>query len=271
MKTAICQIDNFYPLQIQQKLGAFYSILLATDKKSSISRISARGSEDPKTEFITHSLKVFTSIYNARTSDDACMQEIADRCLFFIFKKDDPKLQRDAFRWDAMQTNYRKIWVDEYNDKYQKLYAKALSKLVKMDQRDTPFRGRDFDKVRVPIAVGTMLGMWNIEEGIDAFNKHISWSMAQNTGIQSPFAIVVKEYVKGLQDDDGKASRDIFSTTFNLDKTSDCIAQTELFDHIKRVTTYDVGQRQSSEIIIMMAGLGYNHRQVGERMVFVKE
>lgn len=267
----VVQLDNFVPEEQMAKLGTFYDILLATDKRSSVTRISSRGNDDPKSEFKTHSLKVFTSIWNARTSNNPKMQEVASRCLFFIFKKDDPKYQRDAFRWDGMLTNYRKIWVDDYAEKYHKPYGKALSRLVKMEQKDTPFRGRDFDKVRVPIAVGVMLGMWDLQGGIDAFDKHITWSMAQDTGIQSPFAIVVKNYVKSLQEADSRADDDVYSKAWGLDKTSDVIPQTELFEHIKRVTTHDVGQRHSSEIVVMMSGMGYNHRQLDNRMVFIKE
>ncbi|MEH2028489.1 MAG: hypothetical protein V7K67_02200 [Nostoc sp.] len=267
----ICQIDNFFPDMLNTTLKEHYSIILATDKKSSVSTMSEIGSENRPSMFITHCFKVITSIHNGSSSDNSSMQEIADRCLFFVFKKQHPKLQRDAFNWDRMQVEYRKIWVDEWKEKNEKPYIKALSTLIKMPSSDTPFKGRDFDKVRVPIAVGTMLGMWSINDGMQALKDHIEWSSSQNTGIQSPFGIVVKEYVKSLQHTDSQADDDVYTKAWGLNKSSDVIAQTELFDHVKRVTTYEVGQRQSSDIVIIMSGLGYNHRQVGERMVFVKE
>lgn len=269
----LVQLDNFYPELQMQRLGNFYDILLATDKKSSVSRISARGNQDdPKSEFLTHSLKVFTSIYNARTSNTPSMQEVSSRCLFFLFQKDDPRYQRDAYQWVRMQKEYRKIWVDDWVIN-QKPYAKALSKLVRMPQKDTPFRGRNWDLVKVPIAVGVMLGMWDTDGGIEAFDKHVTWSFTQDTGIQSPFAIVVKEFVTSIDVPSGNDvdDDDIYSKLMPKKQRSKVIGQKELFDHVNKVTGYPVNMNGASEIVVMMSGFGYNHRQVNNKMCFVKE
>jgi hypothetical protein len=139
-----------------------------------------------------------------------------------------------------------------------------------MSQTDTPFKGADWEIAQVPIAVGVLMGMWDIDGGLEAFGKLADWVNKQDTGLRSPISIALREYIlkilpkKALEDmDNPLLSRSAKASTRR-------IQQDELIKEIESATSLRLSRKDIEEIIFLMADMGYDLKQQQGKMWFVK-
>lgn len=268
---AIAIFDNFNPDQSLARLASHYDLILANDKKSSISRISAKTSDVVKSEYITYCYKVFTSVFDLDSCTAIEAREIGRRCITLLFQTSEPEDSKEAYSWEGMQHEYNKIWGYNALPSLNNIYCKTLHELNSIKPSKLPIKGSNWELCKVPIAVGVYTGIFkDIQHGISHFKDYFDWfPTAKSSSVKDSLALAVQEYI--TIEHPRKVAEDKYMSQYVAPKYSaDKIDMADIKKYIEEITGHSVQKRDQTVISTILGDYNFTMRIIGKGISYIR-
>lgn len=264
--------DNFNVDLSLARLGVHYDLVLANDKKSSISRISSKGGDNIQSEYDTYCYKIFTSVIDLYSSSSPESREIARRCLILLFLPNEPDDSTDAYNWDGMKQEYNKLWGHSAIDKLNIIYAKALYEINSLKPKTVPIKGSNWELCKLPIAVGVYTGIFkDIRQGIQHFQDYYDWfPTAKSSSTKDLLALSVQQYL--TIEHPRLCEEDKIISVYTVPKYFyNKIVYTDIKKYVERIAGYSIRKTDQSTISQILGEYGFTLIVSGYDVYYIKE
>lgn len=264
--------DNFNVDLCVARLGVHYDLILANDKKSSISRISSKTKENEQAEYNTYCYKIFTSVIDLYSSTSTESREIARRCLILLFQASEPEESVEAYNWDGMKQEYSKLWGHTAIEQLNTVYAKALYEVNTLRPKTVPIKGSNWELCKLPIAVGVYTGIFkDIRHGIQHFQDYYDWfPTAKSSSTKDLLALSVQQYL--TIEHPRLCEEDKLISVYTVPKyLPNKIAYNDIKKYVERVAGYSIRKTDQGIISQILGEYGYTLVVSGYDVHYIKE